>query len=208
MPIPVSSTAKRSSNCSPPSTGWAFKPQSDGSVLGVLHRIAEQIDQYLPQFGGVDTGSTRETHRSLPASRSDRFSATRTRISSATSFTRAVTSHGAISTAVWPASILATSSTSLINASRCSPLRLMMSRSRRWVSESLRVAQKVRESQDRVQRSSQFVAHVRQERAFGAVGGLRLIARLHQFVRALIDQQLEVLPDIAAIPPASREACQ
>jgi hypothetical protein len=37
------------------------------------------------------------------------------------------------------------------------------------------------------------VAHIGQERAFGPVGGLRLVTRLHKFVRALIDQQLKVL---------------
>ena len=37
------------------------------------------------------------------------------------------------------------------------------------------------------------MAHVGQERALGPVGGLRLIPRLHEFMRALLNQRFKVL---------------
>ena len=55
------------------------------------------------------------------------FSSARSRIISATSRTMAPRSNGADSSCSLPASILAISSTSLMSASRCSPLRLMIS---------------------------------------------------------------------------------
>ena len=60
----------------------------------------------------------------------------------------------------------------------------------RWVT----LAQETGGCQDDTEGRTKFVAHIGQKRALGSVSGLRLVTRLHKFVRALINQRLKVTP--------------
>ena len=74
----------------------------------------------------------------------------------------------------------------------------VMGRELRRAHEDLRVAD------DAVERRAQFMAHVREEHALGAVGRLRVLLRHGQFTRALLHELLQppLLPGGAAQPPA------
>ena len=84
-----------------------------------------------------------------------------------------------VSTCSWPASIFERSSTSLISSSRCLPLeRIVFRKSCRscFVAAVGAADQQLGEAEDAVERRANLVAHVGEELALGAVGGLGLIS--------------------------------
>ena len=150
------------------------------SLFGELDRVARQVDDGLPQAGGV--GEDRfGIAPGYSIERRDAASSARGRTMLATSANSATTLHGRISTESLPASIFDRSRMSLIRVQQMLPVA--MDHGRVVVPAAgaeCRIHQEVGIAEDGGHGGADFVAHAGQEPALGLIGRFGLATRLDQ----------------------------
>ena len=170
-PMPVSRTAKVSST-SPAATGAARHRQHHLAALGELHRVGQQVEQDLaqPRHVAADRRPARRPRTGRRCRGASRSRAALTRSSADSTHSRR--SNGCASMSMRPASILEKSRMSLMMVSSASPLSRMVRGVVALLVVERRVEQQPAHADHRVHRRADLVAHRRQERALGLVGGL------------------------------------
>ena len=204
MPMPVSRTAKR--RRSPPASWPSSSTRSTmRAVLGELDRVAQQVEQRLRQPRRV--AAQRGGHarrRRMPSARplACARSATRRGVrASSRASEKSVCSSSSL-----PASIFDRSRMSLMTCSRWlgGVGDLVQAVDAAPASRGV-AAQQVRQADDGVHRRADLVAHVGQEGALGAVGGLGAVARQHQLGIGLLQLLLGLL-DLGDVGHQHQEA--